>query len=275
MPWLFLSVAVILWGLAPVKAFLNGGPRGLAAYRAGAAPGASAASLSPTWNVPLLHRAGVPRLPGRAGARRSRRGFTIRPTATRRAEARGFTLNWAVGDRHRDSARGARDRAVSSRLARDSCCRSRSTTFAHARAARDDHADAGARLRDALRRHRRDARPRVHEDRRALSVLRGVARLARRRADGIRHQLERPLRQPAEDHRAAARLQSGADRHGQQHRRRHGQDDRRPEHRRRDRRRPDRSGRKARSCGSCSGTASRSRRSWARSSCCRRTCFRG
>src|SRR6188472_4176524 len=38
MPWVFLSVAVILWGLAPVKAFLNGGPSGLAAYRAGARP---------------------------------------------------------------------------------------------------------------------------------------------------------------------------------------------------------------------------------------------
>ena len=35
-----------------------------------------------------------------------------------------------------------------------------------------------------------------------------AARLARRRADRIRHQLERAVRQPAEDHRAAARVQS-------------------------------------------------------------------
>ena len=55
MPWLFLSLAVILWGLAPVKAFLNGGPRGLAAYRANARPYVSRI-LSPAWEVPLLHR---------------------------------------------------------------------------------------------------------------------------------------------------------------------------------------------------------------------------
>src|SRR6185312_14990512 len=52
MPWLFLSIAVILWGLAPVKAFLNGGPQGLAAYRASGRPYVSQL-LSPTWNVPL------------------------------------------------------------------------------------------------------------------------------------------------------------------------------------------------------------------------------
>src|SRR4051812_44160096 len=51
MPWLFLSVAVILWGLMPVKVFLNGGPRGLAMYRAGERPAPSPV-LSPTWNVP-------------------------------------------------------------------------------------------------------------------------------------------------------------------------------------------------------------------------------
>src|SRR5258708_28624682 len=38
MPWIFLSVAVIVWGLAPVKAFLNQG------------------ALAPAWKGPLLHR---------------------------------------------------------------------------------------------------------------------------------------------------------------------------------------------------------------------------
>ena len=38
MPWIFLSVAVILWGLAPVKAFLNQG------------------ALAPSFKNPLLHR---------------------------------------------------------------------------------------------------------------------------------------------------------------------------------------------------------------------------
>lgn len=92
MPWLFLSIAVILWGLAPVKAFLNGGPQGLAAYRAGGRPYVSRV-LSPTWNVPLLHRAVF-------------RDYPVVPTAVdrvrindlayrnERAEAAVFTLNW-------------------------------------------------------------------------------------------------------------------------------------------------------------------------------------
>jgi len=92
MPWLFLSIAVILWGLAPVKAFLNGGPQGLAAYRAGARPYVSGI-LSPTWNVPLLHRAvfrDYPVVP--AAVDRAR----INDPAYRneRAEAAVFTLNW-------------------------------------------------------------------------------------------------------------------------------------------------------------------------------------
>jgi len=92
MPWLFLSIAVILWGLAPVKAFLNGGPGGLTAYRAGARPYVSR-FLSPTWNVPLLHRAvfrDYPVVP--AAVDRNR----IPDPAYRndRAEAAVFTLNW-------------------------------------------------------------------------------------------------------------------------------------------------------------------------------------
>jgi lactate permease len=91
-PWLFLSIAVILWGLAPVKAFLNGGPQGLAAYRAAGRPYVSPV-LSPTWNVPLLHRGVF-------------RDFPVVPTPVdrariddpayrnERAEAAVFTLNW-------------------------------------------------------------------------------------------------------------------------------------------------------------------------------------
>jgi lactate permease len=92
MPWLFLSIAVILWGLAPVKALLNGGPQGLAAYRAGGRPYVSRL-LSPTWNVPLLHRGVF-------------RDYPVVPTPVdrariddpayrnERAEAAIFTLNW-------------------------------------------------------------------------------------------------------------------------------------------------------------------------------------
>jgi lactate permease len=92
MPWLFLSIAVILWGLAPVKAFLNGGPRGVAAYRAGSRPYISGA-LSPSWNVPLLHRTvfrDYPVVPVPIDRAR------IDDPAYRneRAEPAVFTLNW-------------------------------------------------------------------------------------------------------------------------------------------------------------------------------------
>jgi lactate permease len=92
-PWLFLSVAVILWGLAPVKAFLNGGPSGLAAYRAGERPVVSPV-LSPAWNVPFLHRAvfrDYPVVP--VPIDRARIGDLAYRNA--RAEAAVFTLNWA------------------------------------------------------------------------------------------------------------------------------------------------------------------------------------
>jgi lactate permease len=92
MPWLFLSIAVILWGLTPVKAFLNGGRQGLAAYRSGGKPYVSSV-LSPVWNVPLVHRAVF-------------RDYPVVPTPVdrtrihdpvyrnERAEAAPFTLNW-------------------------------------------------------------------------------------------------------------------------------------------------------------------------------------
>jgi lactate permease len=92
MPWVFLSVAVILWGLAPMKALLNGGPAGLAAYRAGKASAVSMV-LSPTWDVPLLHRFVFREFPveptfvdrARLDDARYRNG---------RAEAARYTLNW-------------------------------------------------------------------------------------------------------------------------------------------------------------------------------------
>ena len=93
MPWLFLSVAVILWGLVPVKAFLNGGPTALSLYRLGAAPSVSRV-LSPGWNVPLLHRAvfrDYPVVPAPVD-----RDRTSDPAyRTQRAEAAVFIFNWA------------------------------------------------------------------------------------------------------------------------------------------------------------------------------------
>jgi lactate permease len=92
MPWVFLSITVILWGLAPVKAFLNGGPSGLATYRAGKAPAVSML-LSPTWDVPLLHHAVFREFPVEPAAvdraRVSDAGYR-----NARAEAARYTLNW-------------------------------------------------------------------------------------------------------------------------------------------------------------------------------------
>src|SRR4051794_30676680 len=92
-PWLFLSVAVILWGLAPAKAFLNGGPAGLAAYRAGARPVVSAI-LAPTWNVPLLHRSVYRDYPV-VSAPVDPQQIAEPAYRAQRAEPAQFTLNWA------------------------------------------------------------------------------------------------------------------------------------------------------------------------------------
>jgi lactate permease len=80
MPWLFLSVAVILWGLAPVKAILNGGTTMTGVF-------------SPRIEVPLLHRTvfrDYPVVPVRVDPSR------INEAAYRNshAEAALFTVNW-------------------------------------------------------------------------------------------------------------------------------------------------------------------------------------
>ncbi len=74
----------------------------------------------------------------------------------------------------------------------------------HHQAVRDlaDHdlGDARDRHVDAAVGRRRDARPRLRGNRRALSLLRHAARLARRGVDGIGYGVEHPVRQSAEDH---------------------------------------------------------------------------
>ena len=91
--------------------------------------------------------------------------------------------------------------------------------------------DAGAGIRDALLRNGCNDGPRVRPHRRAVSLLRDDARLAGRRADRLRHGVQRAVRRPAEDHRRAARPEPDPDGFSQQLRRRDGQDDRRSEHR--------------------------------------------
>ncbi len=92
MPWVFLSILVTLWGLGSVKAFLNGGPAGLAAYREGR-PAAVSAMLSPSWDVPLLHRRVFREFPVESVAVDRARVEDAQYRATR-AEAARYTLNW-------------------------------------------------------------------------------------------------------------------------------------------------------------------------------------
>ena len=207
MPWVFLSVFVTAWGAGPIKAFLNGGPAGMAGYNQTGRPPAPHAVLSPAFDVPSLHRLVFRDYPVEATAvDRARIGDPAYRST--RAEAARFNFNWlsATGTAILGAALmtilylriptgpGAADR--------------RRDVPPHARAAHDHRLHAVARIRHPLRRHRRDARPGVHAHGRALSVLRGDARLARRGADRIGHELERALRQPAEDHGAAARPES-------------------------------------------------------------------
>jgi lactate permease len=92
-PWLFLSVMVTLWGLPAVKALLNGGPAGFEAYRAGK-PAIVSMALSPSWDVPLLHRYVFREYPVEPTAVDRDRIADPQYRATR-AEAARYTLNWA------------------------------------------------------------------------------------------------------------------------------------------------------------------------------------
>jgi lactate permease len=75
-PWIFLSVAVIVWGLAPVKKFLNQG------------------ALAPSWKVPMLHRMVFRDYPVvTAKVDLARIGEPEYRNA--RAEAAQLTVNWA------------------------------------------------------------------------------------------------------------------------------------------------------------------------------------
>jgi len=94
MPWLFLSIAVMLWGLPPVKALLTGGAPGLAQYRAGERP-TPHVLLAPGWNVPYLHRQGFREYPVEpVPVDRSRVDDPAYRAA--RAEPAVYSLTWAA-----------------------------------------------------------------------------------------------------------------------------------------------------------------------------------
>jgi lactate permease len=92
MPWVFLSIMVILWGLPAMKALMNGGAAGLEAYRAGR-PAAVSMTLSPTWDVPLLHRLVFRDFPVEATAVDRARIDDPQYRGTR-AEAARYNPNW-------------------------------------------------------------------------------------------------------------------------------------------------------------------------------------
>jgi len=83
---------VILWGLPSMKALMNGGAEGLSAFRAGR-PAVVSMALSPTWDVPLLHRYVYRDFPVEATAvdRAKMSEASYRNT---RAEAARYNLNW-------------------------------------------------------------------------------------------------------------------------------------------------------------------------------------
>lgn len=93
MPWIFLSAAVMLWGLPPAKAFLNGGPGALSQYYSGSKVSTHGA-LAPSWRVSYLDRKVFREYPVVHAPVDSRR---IADPAYQRAtaEAAVFTLNWA------------------------------------------------------------------------------------------------------------------------------------------------------------------------------------
>jgi lactate permease len=93
MPWVFLSVFVMAWGIAPMKALLNAGPSGFVRYsETGKAPAADAL-LCPIVAVPRLHRAVYREYPVE---RRPVDRALIHDEAYRaaHAEAATFTFNW-------------------------------------------------------------------------------------------------------------------------------------------------------------------------------------
>ncbi|MEW6322107.1 MAG: L-lactate permease [Acidobacteriota bacterium] len=93
MPWVFLSVCVVTWGLPATKALFNGGPAGLASYRAGERVTPNPI-LAPVLNVPGLHRTvfrDFPVVPEKVDPAQ----IADADYRGRHAEAAQYTINWA------------------------------------------------------------------------------------------------------------------------------------------------------------------------------------
>ena len=198
-PWMILTVFVFVWGVPQFKSFMDG----VSVFR-----------------FPLegLHNM-VQKVP---------------PVVAKPVHgSRGLLAELAVGDRHRHPAVSDHCRPVHEVFAARLAAHVLDHDRARALLAAHDLGDARARLSHPLLGHRCDARARIRGCRSFLPVLRHDARVARRRADRIRHGVQCAVRRLAEDHRRTDRLEPGADGVGQQFGRRDGQDDRRAKHRRR------------------------------------------
>ena len=176
-PWMILTVFVFVWGVPEFKKFMDG----ISVLR-----------------FPLegLHNM-VQKVPP----------VVAKPVT----EAAVYSLNWlsATGTGILLSA------IIAGVFMRFSAARLAAHVLDHDRArallAAHDLGDARARFSHPLLGHRRHARARIRGCRRFLPVLRHDARVARRRADRIRHGVQRIVRRPAEDHRRTDRPEPGAD----------------------------------------------------------------
>ena len=123
MPWVFLSVFVTAWGAGPIKAFLNGGPAGMAGYNQTGRPPAPHAVLSPAFDVPSLHRLVFRDYPVEATAvDRARIGDPAYRSTPRRSRA--LQLQLAVGHGNGDPGRSSDDYPLPAHSDRPRRCRS-------------------------------------------------------------------------------------------------------------------------------------------------------
>jgi lactate permease len=92
-PWMILSVFVMLWGLPQVKALLNAGPAGYASYQATGRNPTPSPILSPQIQVPGLHRMVYRDFPVEPEPADRARLSDPKYRAVR-AEAAVFSINW-------------------------------------------------------------------------------------------------------------------------------------------------------------------------------------
>ncbi len=202
MPWILLSAFVFVWGLTPVKTFLNGGAAGHPNFLSGIS--------SLNIPVPVLHKA-VTRTPP----------VVAKPSA----EPAIFVFNWASATGHQPATRGNARRLAAGPYAAQSLLDSGGDAAADSQIAADHRRHARAGLLHPVRGPGRHHGPGVRQHRRTLPVLLAPARLAWRGAHRQRHLLQRAVRRATADHRPPGGCLARTGGRGEQRRRRDGQND--------------------------------------------------